>query len=189
MRLTDNLFSGWRGASVDLRKQLIISRAPTMLATHLPSGLHWKAFEQMKVMEPRDLLYRMNRKTYANFLRQLGHTPERYIYRTACNGTNVEYEMKISITSVDKTGMLGPPQDSLPGYLDALFTILSENWHSFELRSPPQRDALPSVGREGNFPSGDQLSKYIAESFTSADGTIQYFEFYCTSSYEKLGKL
>ena len=151
-----------------------------MLTTHLPLGFDWKSFEQMKVMEPRDLLYRTSRKIFAAFLRQLGHTPERYIYGTTCNGTNVEYEMKIRIISEDKTGMVGPPQDSLPGYLDALFTMLSKNRHSFELRSPPQRDTLPSVGREGNFPSGDQLSKYIAESFTSADGTIQYFEFYCT---------
>ena len=140
-------------------------------------------------MEPRDLLYCMTRKTFAAFLRQLGHTSERYIYGTADNGTNVEYEMRIRITSTDKTGMIGPPQYSLPCYLDALFTVLFENRHSFELRSPPQRDALPSVGRGGNSPSGEQLSKHIAESSTSPDGTIQYFELYCKSSYERLGKL
>ena len=113
----------------------------------------------MKVMEPRDLLYCMTRKTFAAFLRQLGHTSERYIYGTADNGTNVEYEMRIRITSADKTGMVGPPQDSLPGYLDPLFTVLSKNRHSFHLRPPPQRDALPPVGRDGNFSSGYQLSK------------------------------
>ena len=97
--------------------------------------------------------------------------------------------MRIRITCANKTGVVGLPQDCIPGYLEAVFTVLSKNRHSFELRSPPQRDALPSVGRDGNFPSGDQLSKYTAKSFTSADGTIQYFEFYCTSSYEQLGKL
>ena len=50
MGLTNNLSSGWRGASFDLKKTLIIARAPTMLANHLPYVLDWKSFEQMKVM-------------------------------------------------------------------------------------------------------------------------------------------
>ena len=68
--------------------------------------------------------------------------------------------------------MVGLPQDCLPGYLEALSTMLVENRHSFELRSPPKRDALPSVGRDGNFPRGEDLREYIAESFTSSYGII-----------------
>ena len=65
----------------------------------------------------------------------------------------MEHEIKIRITSADKRGMVGLPQDSLPGYLEALYTMLYENQHTFDIRAPPQRAILPSVDRYGNFPS------------------------------------
>ena len=130
----------------------------------------------------------MRKTDFAMFLWQLGLTPERYIYGSAGNGTNVEHEIRIRITNADKTGMVEPPQDSLSDYLEALHTMLYENRHTFELRAPPQRTTLPSVDREGNFPSGDALSEYIAKSYALADGISQYSEFVCRTSYDRTGK-
>ena len=62
---------------MEQKKQLILARAPTMLTTQLPPRLDHKGFDQMKVMEPRDLLHRMSKTEFAMFLRQLGLTPER----------------------------------------------------------------------------------------------------------------
>ena len=42
-------------------------------------GLDHKGFDQMKVMEPRDLLHRMSKTEFAMFLRQVRLTPESYI--------------------------------------------------------------------------------------------------------------
>ena len=188
MGLTDALFPGWRWVTAEQKKLLILAWAPTILTTQIPPGLDHKGFDQMKVMEPRDLLHRMSKTEFAMFLRQLGLTPERYIYGSAGNGTNVEHEIRIRITNADKTGMVEPPQDSLSDYLEALHTMLYENRHTFELRAPPQRTTLPSVDREGNFPSGDALSEYIAKSYALADGISQYSEFVCRTSYDRTGK-
>ena len=88
-----------------------------MLTAQLPPGLDHKGFNKTKVMEPRDLLHRTSKTEFAMFLRQLELTLERYIYGSAGNGTNVEHKIRIRITSAEKMGMVGPPQDSLPGYL------------------------------------------------------------------------
>ena len=53
---------------------------------------------------------------------------------------------------------------------------------------PPQRYALLTGGRDGNFPSGEDLKDYIAESYASTNGTIQWFDFYCITLYGKLEK-
>ena len=101
--MADDLFPGWRRATAEKKKRLILARAPTILTTQLPPGLDHKAFDQMKVMAPRDLLHRMSKTEFAMFLRQVGLTPERYIYGSAGNGTSVEHEIRIRITSADKT--------------------------------------------------------------------------------------
>ena len=44
------------------------------------------------------------------------------------------------------------------------------------------------MGRDGTFPGKEELKEYTAESYSSVDGTIQWFEFYCVTSYDKLDK-
>ena len=45
----------------------------------------------------------MIKTEFAMFLRKVELTPERYIYGSAGNGTSVEHEIRIRITSADKT--------------------------------------------------------------------------------------
>ena len=76
MELTD-AFQGWRGGSFEFKKMHIVAWAPQMLAKILPPDLTQKAFQQMKEMKVRDLLFLMSRDYFSYFLRQLGlgHTP------------------------------------------------------------------------------------------------------------------
>ena len=86
-------------------------------------------------MSAREVFYLMSRNTFDVFLRQLGHTPNRFIYETAGHGSNVEYELRMRISSTNitnMTGMVGLPEDSLPNYLDSMYTMLLDNSHSFE---------------------------------------------------------
>ena len=97
--------------------------------------------------------------------------------------------MRIPRTDItNMTGMVGLPEDSLPDYLDSMYTMLLDNGHSFELLPPPQREILPPVGRNGSFPNGELLKEYIYESGSPVNGSIQSFEFFIKSSYGKLAK-
>ena len=97
--------------------------------------------------------------------------------------------MRISSTDItNMTGMAGLPEDSLPDYLESMYTMLVDNSHSLELLPPPQRETLPPVGKNGNFPNGKLLKEYIYESRSIVHGSIQPFEFFIKSSYGKLGK-
>ena len=99
-----------------------------MLRKHLPPGVDQKAFKKLKVMPAREIFFLMSRRTFAAFPRQLGHTPNRFTYGTAGYGSNVEYELRIRISSTgvtDMTDMVGLPQDSLPDYQELLHTMLS----------------------------------------------------------------
>ena len=147
-----------------------------MLRKHLPPGVDQKAFKKLKAMPGREVFFLMSRRTFAAFLRQLGHTPNRFTYGTAGYGSNVEYELRMRISSTDvtnMTGMVGLPRDSLLDYLELLHTMLLENGHSLELSPPPQRETLPPAGRDGNFPGGNLLNKYIYEGRSTADGSVQ----------------
>ena len=67
-------------------KYSIISRLPTFLRKHLLVGVDQKAFKKLQAMPARDLFYLMSKNTFDAFLRQLGHTPNRFIYLTAGHG-------------------------------------------------------------------------------------------------------
>ena len=73
-------------------------------------------------------------------------------------------------------------------YLDEVRKLLHWNCHSFEVIALPQRHELPNVGRDGNSPSQEELKEYIAETHFSEDGSIKFFDVYCVTAYDKLGK-
>ena len=191
VQLTKNLYHGWRKIPLKEKRDLIIARLPRFLKTHLYAGVDQKGFKKLQAKTARELLCLMSKNVFDVVLRQLGHTPIRFIYGTAGHPSNVEYELRMRISSTDitnMTGMAGLPDDSLPNYLEPMHTILSNNSHSLELLPPPQRGTLPPVGRDGNLPNGQLLKEYIYESRSTVDGSIQSFEFFIKSSYGKLGK-
>ena len=57
----------------------------------------------------------------------------------------------------------GLPDDCLPDYLEAVSNLMY--WHK-------QRHVVPNVGRDGHFPSREELKEYIAETYFSEDGII-----------------
>ena len=164
MQLADTLYHEWRSILLKEKKDLIIARLPRSLKTHLYPGVDQKAFKTLQAKTARELLYLMSKNTFDAFLRKLGHTPNRFTYGTAGHGSNVEYKLRMRISSTDitnMTGMTGLPEDSLPDYLESMYTMLMDNSRSLELLPPPQRETLPTVGRGGNFPNGQLLNEYI----------------------------
>ena len=76
----------------------------------------------------------------------------------------------------------------MPDYLDEVRKLLHWHCHSFEVIDLPQRHELPNVGRDGNFPSREELNDYIVENHFSEDESIQFFDLHCVALYNKLGK-
>ena len=119
MQLADTLYHEWRSILLEEERDLITDRLPMFLRTHLYPGVDQKAFKTLQAKPARELLYLMSKNTFDAFLRQLGHTPNRFTDGTAGHGSHIEYELRMRIFSTDitnMTGMAGLPEDSLPDY-------------------------------------------------------------------------
>ena len=160
-----------------------------MLGKILPPDLARKAYQQMVEMEWRKLLYIISRDSFVYFPHHLGNTLKTYRFGTQGNGTQVEFEVRIQITGSNDTGLSCLPENYMPDYLEAALKMLKHGQRTLECMPPLKRQMLPKVRKDGNFPSKEELKEYIAESYSLADGTIQWFDFYCTTSYEMLGKI
>ena len=108
-------FKGGGEGPLNLKRYILLLGSPQMLAKILPPDLTRKAFQQIKDMKVRDLLFLMSRDCFTYSLRQLGHTA--YIFGTPGNGMNVEHEMRIRIKRMNHAGLSGSPKNCMPNYL------------------------------------------------------------------------
>ena len=146
-----------------------------MLAKILPTGLARKAYQQMKEMKGRDLLYIMSEERFIYFLNQLGNIQKSYQSGIPGNGSNVQYEVRIQITGTNEVGLSSSPENYMPDYLEAASKMLKHEQYTLEFMPLTQRHMLPNVLKDWNFPSKEKLKEYIVEIYSSADGTTQWF--------------
>ena len=133
MKFTDAIFTGGGGGSPEFKKRYIIEQGPHMLGKILPPDHTQKAYQQMAEMEGRKLLHIMSRDSFVHFLHQQGYTPKTYRFGTQGNGTNVEFEVRIQITSTNEAGLSCLLKSYMLDYLDAVHTVLKHERHPLEL--------------------------------------------------------
>ena len=161
MGLTD-AFRGWRGGSLEDKKQMIIARAVTMPGSILPMNLARTAYHQMAEMDKWNLLNIMSRGSCVYFLHRQQHSPKKCRFETERNGTNFKYEVRLRITSPNDTGILGSPENYMAKYQEAVSALLKCNKHSFELIYPSQQHIRLNLRRNGIFTT-NTLERHIPQ--------------------------
>ena len=170
------------------KARMIKAQLPTWLAKTMDKDKARRLFMKIQELDPDDVIEAMEPEKFQKLKEANRTTPNKFKYGNHSHGSNVEFEYRLKIKSIEEfTGLPCTPEDILNEYLPMLHWAVTQNGHTLCIVRKHGDEERSEVGRDGIFPTGDDLSQYCYERRVSVDQGVTEFVIVIRSTYKGIG--